>query len=177
MKYIILLRGINVSGKNIIKMAPFRELLAGHGFKNINTYIQSGNISLEANVSTNLELENKISKIIKEEYGYIVPVIARDKKYVNKVISDQPYDLDTHDFKRLAVTFLENKPSNDKIEALRKYDFSPDKFTIFDDIVYVFCPTGFGKTKITNVFFEKKLGVKATSRNWRTSLKLKNMLD
>ncbi|QTD37255.1 DUF1697 domain-containing protein [Polaribacter batillariae] len=165
-KYIVLLRGINVSGKNKIPMADLRTILTSLGFKNVQTYIQSGNIILE----TTLEKEETCSKIkkgIQEEFGFDVPVLARTIEEWKKVIDNYPFSIENE--KIVAFAFLSKKPKNLNLE-IRNLD--EDKFQLNDDVVYLYCPSGFGKTKLTNNTIEKKLNVIATTRNYKTTLKL-----
>lgn len=165
-KYIILLRGINVSGKNKILMADLRDLLNNLGFLNVQTYIQSGNIILESTLEKK-EICNIIKNGIQEKFGFDVPVIIRTIQEWKKAIENYPFP--TGNEKIVAFAFL-NKVSKE-IEIEIK-NIGEDKYKIVNDIVYLYCPSGFGKTKLTNNIFEKKLNVVATTRNLRTTKKL-----
>ena len=164
--YIVLLRGINVSGKNKLPMADLRDLLNELDFQNVKTYIQSGNIIL-----TSEESKTAICKKIKDgiftKFGYDVPVIAKTISEWKKVIKNYPFPTDNP--KIVAFIFLDKKTSETKIEAKGIDD---DEYQINNDMVYIYCPNGFGKSKITNNLFEKKLKVTATTRNYNTTLKL-----
>ena len=164
--YIVLLRGINVSGKNKLPMADLRQILNDLGFKNVQTYIQSGNIILESN-----KTKTAISKLVKDgiiiKFGYTVPVIVKTIPEWETAIENYPFSIENE--KIIAFTFLDRKPETSEIELKNLGD---DEFKIHDDIVYIYCPNGFGKSKITNNLFEKKLKVTATTRNLRTTLKL-----
>lgn len=81
------------------------------------------------------------------------------------------------DREKLHVTFLEEEPEPTDVSAIQKYDFPPDAFRIIGKEVYLFCPGGYGNTKLSNTFFEKKLHVKATTRNWKTVGKLAGISD
>ena len=165
-KYIVLLRGINVSGKNKIPMEDLRALLSDLGFKNLQTYIQSGNIILESDLDKT-EICKKIKIGIKEKFGFDVSVIGRTIKEWEKIIDKYPFSIENE--KIVAFTFL-NKASNEKTIAIK--NIGEDKYKIVNDIVYLYCPSGFGKTKLTNNIIEKKLNIIATTRNLRTTLKL-----
>jgi len=160
------LRGINVSGKNKLPMVELRELLNDLGFESIQTYIQSGNI-----IVTSEDSKTTICKKIKEgianKFGYDIPVIARTIPEWKKAIKGYPFPLDNE--KIVAFTFLDRKPEVIEIEI---NNIGEDKFKIENDVVYFYCPNGFGKSKITNNLFERKLKVTATTRNLRTTLKL-----
>ena len=165
-KYIVLLRGINVSGKNKLPMAELRELLNDLEFQNVQTYIQSGNIILESK-----KAKSEICKIINEgifaKFGYDVPVIARTVSGWKKAIANYPFPVDN--IKIVAFVFLNRKVYETKIEV---NGLNEDEYLIDNDMIYIYCPTTFAKTKLSNNLFERKLNVTATTRNLRTTLKL-----
>ena len=165
-KYIVLLRGINVSGKNKLPMADLRDLLNDLGFLNVQTYIQSGNIILEADEGKSV-ICNKIKEGIQNKFGYDVSVIARTIPEWKKAIATYPFPTDNT--KIVAFVFLNKKVYETKIEV---NSINSDEYLIDNDMVYIHCPTGFGKTKLSNNLFERKLNVTATTRNYNTTLKL-----
>ena len=165
-KYIILLRGINVSGKNKIQMEALRGLLNDLNFKNVQTYIQSGNVLLDSEETASIVCQ-KIKKGIQEEFGFEVPVLARTLEEWQHAVENYPFSLENE--KIVAFTFLNatSKETNIAIQSLGE-----DQYKIDGDVVYLHCPTGFARTKLTNTGIEKKLNVIATTRNLRTTLKL-----
>lgn len=165
-RYIVLLRGINVSGKNKLPMQDLRELLSELRYENVQTYIQSGNIILDSEKEKSV-LEKEIKAGIKSKFGYDVPVIARTVKGIEIAIQGNPYPVDNE--KVVAVIFLSDVTTKTDLEINRAEE---DQFTILKDVVYIYCPNGFGRSKLTINVFEKKLEVSATSRNWRTTKKL-----
>lgn len=170
--YIAILRGINVSGQKIIKMAELRDHLSSLGFINLTTYIQSGNIVFQTKQEENPILEEKIHQNIKKNYGFDVPVIVRSLTEWQKVVSKFPYNNEDNDINRLAVTFLKEKPTPNLHEEIDKFK-APNDEIVYDDIeIYLHIPNGFGKSKLTNNVFERKLKVSATTRNWKTTIKL-----
>lgn len=177
--YICLLRGINVSGKNKIKMADLRALLSRHDFLNVTTYIQSGNIRLESPDTKPLEVGKKIKDIIQEEYGYDIRVLVLESNQLSNVIPDNPFLSKgrNEDIKYLSVTFLSSLPHQDLVDAIKNFKHKEDEFIIIDDRIYIFTPGGYGRTKLTNNFFERKLKVSCTTRNWKTTLKLVEMIS
>ncbi|WP_271405411.1 DUF1697 domain-containing protein [Tenacibaculum soleae] len=164
--YIVLLRGINVSGKNKLPMAELRELLNNLGFKNIETYIQSGNIILSSD-ETKVEVCKKVNKGIANKFGYDIPVLVRTPQEWKAVIDEYPFSIANE--KIVAFTFLDKRTSETEIEIK---GIKEDQYKIAGDVVYLNCPSGFGKTKLTNNTIEKKLNVIATTRNYKTTLKL-----
>ncbi|MFY0603555.1 MAG: DUF1697 domain-containing protein [Flavobacteriaceae bacterium] len=165
-RYIVLLRGINVSGKNKLPMQDLRAVLSELGYQNIQTYIQSGNIILDSEKEKSV-VENEIKERIKSKFGYDVPVISRTIEGIENAIKFNPYPIENE--KVVAVIFLSDVVTETDIE-INKAD--EDQFTVLKDVVYIYCPNGFGRSKLTINIFEKKLNVIATSRNWRTTNKL-----
>ncbi|WP_299672448.1 DUF1697 domain-containing protein [uncultured Polaribacter sp.] len=164
--FIVLLRGINVSGKNKIPMADVRELLNNLDFQNVQTYIQSGNIILESDLEKD-EICDKIKNGIQERFGFDVPVLARTILEWKKVIDNYPFSIENE--KIVALTFLNKSTKETTIEVK---NIGEDSYKIVEDVVYLYCPSGFGSTKLTNNIIERKLDVVATTRNLRTTLKL-----
>jgi len=165
-RYIVLLRGINVSGKNKLPMQDLRELLIELGYQNVQTYIQSGNVLLDSEKKKSI-IEDEIKEAIQHRFGYDVPVIARTMEGLKRAITDNPYPIDNE--KVVALVFLSDAPKITEIEINKAED---DEFMILNDVVYLYCPNGFGRSKLTINAFERKLNVTATSRNWRTTNKL-----
>ena len=167
--YIVLLRGINVSGKNKLPMVDLRELLNDLQFQNVQTYIQSGNIILESDESKS-EVCEKIKEAIFNKFGYDVPVLIRAPEERKEIIEKYPFSIENE--KIVAFTFLDRTTSETEIKEIKE-----DQYKIAGDVVYLNCPSGFGKTKLTNNFIEKKLNVIATTRNLRTTLKLLKLVE
>ncbi|MFK7769800.1 MAG: DUF1697 domain-containing protein [Mariniblastus sp.] len=169
-----LLRGINVAGKNKIKMADLREWLTTAGLKSVQTYIQSGNIIFES-TKRQITLEKLIRERIKDQTGFEVPVLVRDLPFMKRAVTGSPFKDQQVQF--VGTTILSSVPEPSLVKALKAMDFGDDQFSIKKDVISLFCPTGFGRTKLTNNLFEKKLKVCATSRNWKTMNKLIELAD
>ena len=168
-KHIALLRGVNVAGKNKIKMADLRERLDSASLKNVVTYIQSGNIIFDSTAASS-SLEKKIAKIIKSDFGYEVPVLVFKRQRLQKLVKANPFS--ENPIEHVAVTLLSKKPDKQHVAAIENLDFGDDHFQITGDNIFLNCPNGFGRTKLTNNFFEQKLKTAATTRNWKTINKL-----
>ncbi len=175
LKYIAILRGINVGGKRKLLMADLRLLFEELSFINIKTYIQSGNVIFESikNLSA-LEIETIIEQEIDKEFGFDVPVIVRSVDELEQVFLNNPF-LTNKDITKLYVTFLKEKPLAEDILHTETYQFENDEFIIIDKEVFIYCEGKYHQTKINNSFFEKKLKVTTTTRNWRTVSKLVNL--
>jgi uncharacterized protein (DUF1697 family) len=172
--FISLLRGINVSGQKMIKMPELKGLYEELGFNNVTTYIQSGNIIFMIDLDdSGKELSNKIGEAIRQRFGFIVSVIIRTVDELQLVIKSNPFNgPDAKAADKTYVTFLEEKPQSSDIEKINHFDFLPDRFIIIEREVYLSCASGYGTTRLSNTFFENKLKVRATTRNWKTINKL-----
>jgi uncharacterized protein (DUF1697 family) len=166
--FVAMLRGINVSGQKMIKMEALRVMCGALKFQNTQTYIQSGNIIFQSKESDTIKLEKKISKEIKEEFGFDVPVLVKEISELKKVLKNNPFVYKRNeDITKLHVTFLETVPDKKLFAKIEEMDFS-DEYVLSGKNIYLFCPNGYGNTKLNNNFFENKLKTKATSRNWKT---------
>jgi uncharacterized protein (DUF1697 family) len=168
--YIAMLRGINVSGRNKIKMPDLQALFAGLGHTDVTTYIQSGNVVFESAERRAAAVGAAIERRIARELGFDVPVVLRTKAELAKVIAANPFAED--DLAKVHVTFLAKKPVAALVRALADHASPPDDFRIVGREVYLLCPRGYGITKLNNTFWERKLGVVSTTRNWNTIKKL-----
>ncbi len=172
-KKIAILRGINVGGRRKILMADLRAMLEAMNFSNVKTYIQSGNVIFDAEGKTdNITLAKNIAKAITEKFGFDVPVIVRTTKEWAQSVKQNPFYKDGVDISHLHLTFLSEAPKEEEKQNAESYNYEPDKFVIQGKDVFIYCEGKYHKSKLTNNFFEKKLKVNATTRNWKTVLKL-----
>lgn len=170
-KHIALLRGINVGGKRKLLMANLKKMLSHLGFENIITYIQSGNVIFEGKKETDVSgLEERIKEAILETFDLDVPVIIRTVEEIKAIAGENPFDQANID--QLHVTFLKEEPSEAEVVKIQTCITSADEFKIFGKNVYIQCSGRYSDSKLTNKFFEDKLKVSATTRNWKTILKL-----
>jgi uncharacterized protein (DUF1697 family) len=168
--FISLLRGVNMAGHNKIKMTDLSALYDKLGFEGAETFIQSGNvISCKPENLTVPEMTIVIEEAILKNFKYSIPVIIRSNEELSEVISINPF-LEEENFnpEKLAVIFLHEKPSKEQIEKVKNVNYPPDKFKITGKEIFIYCPNGFGKSKIYTGFFENKMKVTGTGRNWNT---------
>jgi len=173
-KIISILRGINVSGQKKIKMADLKSLYETLGFQNVVTYIQSGNVIFDTEVKNKSNLKKSIEQAIEENYQFHVPVEIRTNRELENTIINCPFgtvDL-VRDGTKVLVTFLSAQPSEMRISDIQEYVLAPEKLIVAGKEVYLYCPNGYGKSKLSNTFLEKMLGVGATTRNWKSVHKL-----
>ncbi|MES2591782.1 MAG: DUF1697 domain-containing protein [Bacteroidota bacterium] len=174
--FLSILRGINVSGQKKISMSDLKILYEELKFKNVTTYIQSGNVVFEHN--SEKKLQEQIEKKISEKYNFEVPVVLRTVDEMQQLINKSPFLKEKNiDLEKLHVTYLAELPDAAHVKKIEEYNFEPDRFTISGKEVYIYCPNGYGRSKLTNNFFENKLKVTATTRNWKTSNELLKIMQ
>jgi uncharacterized protein (DUF1697 family) len=159
-----------MAGHNKIKMTDLSSLFKEIGFKDAETYIQSGNVVFNdpGNMSE-AELTEKIEEAVRKRFKYNIPVINRNPEELRKILSLNPFtEEDNFNPEKLAVIFLYEKPSESQIEKVKGINYPPDKFIISGKEIYIYCPNGFGKSKIYTGFFENKMKATGTGRNWNT---------
>jgi uncharacterized protein (DUF1697 family) len=162
------LRGVNMAGHCSMKMSDLLSIYKKLGFKDAVTYIQSGNV-----VFTSTENEKKIAteieKAILKKFGYSVPVMVRTADEIQRINQLNPY-IHESDFEagKSSVIFLYNEPDSDQVAKVADINYPPDMFKIIGREIFIYCPDGFGRTKLYTNFFENKMKVTGTARNWKT---------
>lgn len=171
--YVALLRGINVSGHKLIKMSELKTVFESCGFSNVTTYIQSGNVVFSSTEKEVFKTQQQIKEAILKTVGFDVDVqvLEHDKL---KIITQNHFFLkgNEHQSKAIYYTLLDEKPAKELVNELNKLDQIVEFFQITDEVIYCFYPNGYGNAKWHNVFFEKKLKVSCTTRNYNTMIKL-----
>lgn len=177
-KYISILRGINVGTGRKVPMTDLKKLCESLGLQNVQTYIQSGNVVFElSRPEAILMLEMRLQQAFSETFGFDIPVIVSTDEELAESIAQNPFLKEENlDIERLHLTFLKELPKPELLEKIKGYQYLPDRYEIIGRNVFIFCAGGYGTSKLVNSFFESKLKVPATTRNWKTVLKLHEML-
>jgi len=174
MKYISVLRGINVGGKNKIRMVDLKDLYEESGLENVATYIQSGNVIFDTEDTDIAGISMRIERAIQSSHGLNIPVDVRTREDYIKIHESCPYQeslIEENDTKVL-VSFLSGEAASDKISEIESYASLPEQIKVIGNVVYLYCPNGYGRSKLSNNFIESRLGLVATTRNWKTIRKL-----
>ena len=171
--HLALLRGINVSGHNMIKMEALKTTLENIGFKNVQTYIQSGNVF----VDTDEDNASKVGFLIKQEifkvFGHEVPIVVINKGDLEACFKNNPFLKEKDaDIKKLYVAFVSIALRSESINDLKISQFKPDEASIDGNRIFIKYAVGAGKTRFDQKYIEKKLNVTATIRNWNTVTQL-----
>jgi Uncharacterized protein conserved in bacteria len=176
MRYIALLRGINVGRHKRIKMADLINIFESLGFEGVKTYLQSGNVVFESENADESEIIGNIESEISEACGFHVDIVLRTGEEWESIFSSNPFIKDVNiEVDKLHVTFLSNMPDEKAVFNLDINKDESERFEVSNREIYLYCPNGYGRTKLKNDVFERKLKRAATTRNWKTVTKLLEM--
>ncbi|WP_138989530.1 DUF1697 domain-containing protein [Larkinella sp. C7] len=173
-----ILRGINVSGQKRVPMNELKHLFGELNCQQVKTYIQSGNVVFTHSATDEEQLARQIEQKIVETFGFQVPVLTRSLSELADIVAQNPFLQEDHtDIDKLHVTFLSDAPDALKRDKIKELAVGADRFALSGKEIYVYCPNGYGNTKLSNTFFENKLKVTATTRNWKTVHELLKMMQ
>jgi uncharacterized protein (DUF1697 family) len=174
--YLALLRAVNVGGKNKLPMKVLVEICKEAGCKNVRTFIQSGNVIFDATPRGWAQLPGKIAALIADRFGYRTPVIMRSLNQIADVVANNPFLKQGGGEEALHVLFLADVPAAEVVAGLDP-DRSPgDVFIVRGQEIFLKLTNGVTDCKLTNNYFDKKLGTICTGRNWRTVTKLLELM-
>lgn len=163
MEVIALLRGVTPIGKNRIpKMSYLVEILEESGFKEVTSYIQSGNVLLSTDRSKE-ETATKIHEVIKEKIGADLAIIIKTKKEFEASIKANPFG-EAYDYSRIHLIFTNDDIDEQKLAEVSQMDFGKEELQIGTNCLYIYLPREAEKKKLNTNFLEKKLGITATMR-------------
>ncbi|HZB87970.1 MAG TPA: DUF1697 domain-containing protein [Terracidiphilus sp.] len=174
--FVALLCAVNVGGTGKLPMAELRALLEKLGYRNVETYIQSGNAVFDAK-STAASVAKALAAALEKHMGAPVGVMVRTHDDLSRIIAGNPFAAEAEtDGARVHAAFLSGVAAKDGAMQLEKiveqYPARRDRFHMAGDMVYLHLPDGSAETKFTVKAFERALGVAATARNWNTVVKL-----
>jgi uncharacterized protein (DUF1697 family) len=170
---ISLLRGVNVGGHHKIKMDALRALYESLGLRDVETYVQSGNVVFRARGENLARLAEQIEDGIERSLGFRPSVIVRTPSDLRKVIAGNPFaarrDIEPS---KLLVTFLAKDPGAEARQSLLKIKTDPEEIRVSGRELYIYFPNGMGRSKLTGAAIENALKTPGTARNWNTVRKL-----
>ena len=164
MRWVVLLRAVNLGSRYKVPMAQLRTLLEEAGYGGVRTYIASGNVLLDGPRS-GAEVAREIEQVIEREFGVETIAIVRKPAELAKLVTGHPFGRDTS---RSQVIFLEKRPTAKAAGSLDELDHSPDRGVLAGKDVYVQYGAGVRNARLSAARLERLLGVAATHRNWRT---------
>ncbi|RAO14468.1 DUF1697 domain-containing protein [Micromonospora noduli] len=174
-RYVALLRGVNV-GTTRLAMADLRRIVTDLGHEDVKTYLQSGNVAFGSTVRDAEKLAVGIARALTDELALTVPVLVRSGRELAAIAGGNPYADREDDPTRLLVAFLATAPKKSTVDSLAVPGGENVSFTVTGREVFLhYVDGGYGRSKFTNAYLEKKLGVVATSRNWKSVRALAEM--
>jgi uncharacterized protein (DUF1697 family) len=169
---VALLRGINVGGKNAIPMGELKSALSSLGLEDIVTYIRSGNVVFRSRTGAARAIAADIERQIAETFGISLTVLLRTPAELAEIAESNPFLEAEEDLSRLHVVFLKTAPAASATARLDPGRSPPDEFSVCGREIYLHLPNGAARSKLTLDYFERRLEVDATARNWNTLIKL-----
>lgn len=174
--WIALLRGINLGSRNKVPMDDLRDLASELGLSRPQTYVRSGNMVVDADMSETA-LKSTLQRGIKDRFGLEVPVICRSAEEFERIASTHPFSSLGLDDRMLHVAFLDREPEATVDDVIDMANHVPDRLQADGREIYLAYPNGLGRSKLNHSLLERRLGVSATSRNWRTVTNLVGIID
>ena len=172
--YVALLRGVNVGGRGKVSMEGLRRAVSGTGVHRVRTYIQSGNVLFDGPDGPADQVAARLARQFESDLGLVTTVVLRTAEQLRAVVAANPFaDVD---LATVHVTFLDQAPDPERTAALEPPSVGGDRWSAGNREIYLHCPDGYGRTKLTNGFFERRLKVPATTRNWRTVVTLDQLV-
>ena len=165
--YAALLRGINLGSQKRVAMADLRALVERLGCADVRTYVQSGNAVFRSDLGAG-DAARAIERTIQKELDLEVTVVIRTARQLRDLVANNPFARSKGAPKTLYMTFLAEEPDRARVRKLVDESFEPERFEIVGEDVYLYFPNGYGRVKLSNATLERRLGVAATTRNWRT---------
>lgn len=172
MRYIALLRGINVGGNTMISMAELKKTFAALGFENVVSYINSGNLAFDTRKTDETKLAAKIETAIEKDFGKKVYVMVRDQNEIKALLASNPYDGEFESHKEMHVLFMKSELTGEAKQLLADAVPTGERFSAIGREIYCHLPMGVADSYLGRGQFEKMLRVSVTARNWRTVQKL-----
>lgn len=171
MRFIALLRGINVGGNTMLKMSDLKACLETTGFENVVTYINSGNVGLDAEGDEGFVVR-KFEQAVEAAFDRQIPVMVREQSDISRIIEANPFASQFESHKEMHVLFLKDEMPLDKVDALLEAATPPERLAVRAREIFCHLPMGVANSLLGKSFIEKKLKVAVTGRNWRTVEKL-----
>jgi uncharacterized protein (DUF1697 family) len=175
-RFVVLLRGVNLAGRNRVSMPALREALEDAGFTDLATYVQSGNVVLTSRKAAK-RVGSDVERLLAERFDLDVRVVVRTRAALAAVIDRDPFANIATDPKRYQVTFLESPLDADIVKNLEEVATDGERVKHVGREVYAWHPDGVGRSKLAVLLAGKGLGVTATARNWKTVTRLLELAD
>ena len=177
-QYVALLRGINVGGNRLIKMEDLKQMFIDMKFKNVSTYIQSGNVFFDAKETEAEKLRLKTEKALAKALGYDVDIYIRSIDEMEAIVTYDAFKkMKANTEAKLYVAFLSDTPTKEQVKALEATSNETETFHVHKTELYLASNRKPGDVFNIDTPVKKQLGLKATIRNWNTTQKLYQLMS
>jgi uncharacterized protein (DUF1697 family) len=175
--WISLLRAINLGSHNKVNMPALRKALEEAGFRDVRTYVQSGNVVAESAHRSEAAVCKAVAKVVSDSFSLDVPVIARTAKQWEQAIESNPFGQRSYDDQKMtSIVFLPSKPKASDVKSLVEIDWNGDEVVVQGREVYIWYAKNVHQSKLTSAVLGRRLGVDGTARNWRTVLAIRDLV-
>ena len=175
---IALLRGVNVGGHQAVAMSELRDLLTQLGFSDARSLLQSGNLIFRCDAQRAAGLEGLLEIEAEKRLGLHADFLIRSAKEWREVVARNPFRKEAErDPSHLVVMFLKSAAKATDVKAVQAAITGPEIIRADGRHLYIVYPDGIGRSRLTNVLLEKKIGIRGTARNWNTVLKIAALAD
>jgi uncharacterized protein (DUF1697 family) len=164
MRWIVLLRAVNLGARNKVPMAQLRTLLEAAGYEGVRTYIASGNVILDC-PSRPSEVAAELERVVADSFGVSTTAILRKPRELAATLDGHPFGADTSE---THVAFLAKRPGKAAAARLEDAVGAHERAVLADADLYLLLPRGVHGAGLSAAKVESLLEVRATMRNWRT---------
>jgi uncharacterized protein (DUF1697 family) len=159
----------------MIKMTELKMSFENLGFKNVASYINSGNLAFDAAKTGEEKLVAKIEKVIKKDFGLDIQVMVRDQAAIEDVLAHNPFEGEFESHKEMHVLFMKGRMPDDKEKHLLEQQTTAERFAVRGHEIYCHLKGGVADSLLGKGFIERKLKIAITARNWRTVERLADL--
>ena len=174
--YIALFRGINVGGHNKLLMKDLRSLMKSLRFREVESYIQTGNVVFRTEEVDKQQLARRISSAVEDNHGFKPQVLVLEREELQKAMAANPYPQADENPKSLHLMFLASVPPAPDFEYLDEIKKESEGYELKGKVFYLYAPEGIGRSKLA-ANIDRALDVTMTGRNWRTVKKIREMVE
>ncbi len=176
-RYCIFLRGVNVGGNATVSMDLLKKSLGENNFRDVRTYINSGNI-IVSTTENKMSLSDNFNRIMKARFGFTAGLIIKTREELQSILDQDPFDKENETgFSQRMVVMLSEQADSEKFLLIKGDSTITENCYLLGDVLYIYYDHGAGRSKFTNNYIERKLKLTATSRNWNTMLKIAGMMQ
>ena len=172
-KTVLLLRGINVGGRNKLPMTDLKRLLEDAGASDVTTVIQSGNAVLSSEKAGN-QLASTVGGMIEDQFGFRPDLLTMSSAEFLALMQSNPFP-DAVSEPSTLHAFMATQEILLNQDALDKFKAESERIAAIGNALWLHAPNGIGCSKLVSNI-RKLTGCETTARNWNTLSKLEKLV-